>query len=84
MRTIEELTDAEIAEVHRSTEEFAKVVEETAPLKDFLSLVHAFDWLNIRDREDVAALHAYFDGTFGNPVDMALDEIEALKGNGRR
>ncbi len=80
MRTIEELTDAEIAEVHRSTEEFAKVVEETAPLKDFLSLVHAFDWLNIRDREDVAALHAYFDGTFGNPVDMALDEIEALKG----
>ena len=51
MRTIEELTDAEIAEAHRSAETFAQVEEATAPLDAVLSLVHAIDWLAVRDRE---------------------------------
>ena len=60
MQIIEGLTDAEIAEAHRSAEEFAKIEKMTASLNAFLSLVHAFDWLNIRNRDDKAALSAYF------------------------
>jgi len=76
MQIIEGLTDVEIAEAHRSADVFDEVREMTAPLDAFLSLVHAFDWLNIRGREDRAALHAFFDGQFGDPIDIAQDTTE--------
>ena len=44
MQIIEGLTDAEIAEAHRSADIFAEVSEMTAPLHGFMSLLHAFDW----------------------------------------
>ena len=72
MRTVEDLTDAEIAEAHRSAEGFAEVETMTAPLDRFLSLVHAFDWLDTRNRQDKAALRAYFDGRLGDPIEIAL------------
>ena len=71
MQTIEGLTDAEVAEAHRSAEEFAKVLEMTAPLNALLSLLHAFDWMDLRDREDRAAYLAWLDGTFGDPIHIA-------------
>ena len=71
MQTIEELTDAEIAETDRSAEEFAKVLEMTAPLNALLSLLHAFDWMDLRDREDRSAHLAWLDGTFGDPIHIA-------------
>ena len=80
MQIIEGLTDAEIAEAHRSADVFAEVEEMTAPLNAFLSLIQAFDWLNIRDRDDKAALYAYFLGIFGDPIDIALGKIEVLTG----
>ena len=78
MQIIEGLTDAEIAEAHRSAEVFAEIEEMTTPLNAFLSLVHAFDWLNIRDRDDKEALYAYFLGIFGDPIDIASGKIEVL------
>ena len=80
MQTIEELTDAEIAEAHRSADVFAEVEEMTTPLNAFLSLVQAFDWLNICDRDDKEVLYAYFLGIFGDPIDIALGKIEVLTG----
>jgi hypothetical protein len=74
MQIIEGLTDAEIAEAHRSKDIFDEVYEMTAPLNAFLSLIHAFDWLNIKGRENRAALAAFFDGQFGDPVQIALGE----------
>ena len=71
MQTIEELTDAEIAETDRSAEEFAKVLEMTAPLNALLSLLHAFDWMDLRDRKDRSAQLAWLDGTFGDPIHIA-------------
>ena len=76
MQIIEGLTDAEIAEAHRSADVFAEVKEMTTPLNIFLSLIHALDWLNIRKRDDKYALARYFDGTFGNPIDIALGRTE--------
>ena len=74
MQVVETYTDAEIAEAHRSAETFARVEEKTAPLDRFLSLVHALDWLDIRGKEDKAALRAFFDGQFGDPVAIALGD----------
>ena len=79
MQIIEGLTDAEIAEAHRSAEVFAEIEEMTTPLNTFLSLVHAFDWLSIRDRDDQASLYTpYFAGIFGDPIDIASGKSEVL------
>ena len=77
MQTIEELTDAEIAEAHRSAETFAQVEEATAPLDAILSLVHALDWLAVRDRESKTALQSFFGGLLGDPIEIALGRAEA-------
>ena len=77
MQTIEELTDAEIAEAHRSAETFAQVEEATAPLDAILSLVHALDWLDVRDRESKTALQSFFGGFLGDPIEIALGRAEA-------
>ena len=71
MQTIERLTDAEIAEAHRSAQTFAEVEALTAPLDAFLSVLHAFDWLDVKTREDKAALHAFFEGRLGDPIALA-------------
>ena len=76
MRMIEWFTDAEISEAHRSAEVFAEVAEMTTPLDAFLSLVHAFEWMNIRDSDDKDALSTYFRGIFGDPIDIASGTVE--------
>ena len=76
MQIIEGLTDSEIAEAHRSLEVFTEIKEMTTPLNAFLSLAHAFDWLNIRDRDDKAVLRNYFLGIFGDPIDIASGKVE--------
>ena len=80
MRAVEALTDAEIAEVRQSAETFAQVEEKTAPLDAFLSLVHALDWLAVRGKEDKAALRAFFDGQFGDPVQVAMGGAKPSNG----
>ena len=74
MQEIEGLTDAEIAEAQHSAETFAEVEQATAPLNAVLSLVHALDWLNIRDRDGKAAVQAFFSGTLGDPIEIALGD----------
>ena len=76
MQTIEELTDAEIAEAHRSAETFAQVEEATAPLDAVLSLVHAIDWLEVKDRDGRTALESFFGGLLGDPIEIALGQAE--------
>ena len=79
MQILEGLTDAEIAESHRSAEVFAEIEAMTTPLNTFLSLVQAFEWLNIRDRDDQKALFNYFSGTFGDPIEIACGNIEVVQ-----
>ena len=71
MQMLEGLTDAEISEAHRSADIFAEVSEMTAPLNAFLSVLHAFQWLDLRDREDRNAHLAWLDGSLGDPIDIA-------------
>ena len=76
MRDIEELTDAEIAQADQSAGLFGEILEMTAPLDAFLSLVHAFDWLNVRDTNGRTALQWYLQSAFGDPVRIANGEVE--------
>ena len=71
MQIIEGLTDAEIAEAHRSADIFTEVSEMTAPLNAFMSLLHAFDWLGIQRKEVEAAYLNWLQGTSGDPIDIA-------------
>ena len=83
MQIIEGLTDAEIAEAHRSADIFAKVSEMTAPLNAFMSLFHAFDWLGIRKREVKATYLNWLQGTSGDPIDIARQGLsDSAEGDG--
>ena len=79
MQILEGLTDAEIAEAYRSAEVFTEIEAMTTLLNTFLSLVQAFEWLNIRDRDDQKALFNYFSGTFGDPIEIACGKIEVVQ-----
>lgn len=86
MQIIEGLPDAEIAEAHRSADIFDEIQEMTAPLKGFLSLIHALEWQGLRSREDRAVLAAFFDGQFGDPVQIATGAADPVgaRDDGRR
>ncbi|WP_375207533.1 Eco57I restriction-modification methylase domain-containing protein [Hyphococcus sp.] len=76
MQIIEGLTDAEIAEAHRSADVFAEVQEMTAPLNELLRFLHALDWLDIKSKEDKAAVAAWLTGDFGEPLEVAKGDVE--------
>ena len=80
MQVIEMLSDAEIDEAERSAGVFARLQGLTAPLDAFLSLVHGFEWLNVRNEEDKAALQSFFIGAFGDPVDIAMGAAPVADG----
>ena len=50
---------------------FADMQAGTQPLADFLSLVHAFAWLNLQDQEDKIAVQNFLTSQLGNPVAIA-------------
>ena len=67
METLEWLTDAEIDEADQSAGIFAEIQSMTAPLDQFLSLIHAFKWLDCRKPLDKAAFKSFLAGAFGDP-----------------
>ena len=80
MQVIEMLSDAEIDEAERSAGVFAQIQALTAPLDAFLSVVHAFEWLNLRGKEDKAVLESFFIGAFGDPVDVTAGAEPVAEG----
>ena len=78
MQLIEDLTDIEIAEVHRSAAVFTDIKAMTDPLNAFLSLVHAFEWLDNGDKADKMVRSSWLDGTFGDPIQIASDADGAI------
>ena len=84
MQEVERLTDAEIAEAHESAERFAEVEKGTKPLNAFLSLLHALDWLSLREEEDKKVLQDFFNRLFGDPVEIALGEAPVERAGTRR
>ncbi|WP_162236145.1 MULTISPECIES: Eco57I restriction-modification methylase domain-containing protein [unclassified Sphingomonas] len=75
MQIIERLTDAEIAEAHQSADTFYGVQQQVAPLDGFMGVLHALDWLDLKGREDKAAVRAWLDGVFGDPIAIAAGRV---------
>lgn len=70
MKTIEMLTDAEIAEAHRSAKMWEDVEFQTGELDGFVSFMHALDWLDLKGK-DKALVNLWLDGRFGEPIPIA-------------
>lgn len=82
MRTIEELTDAEIAEAHRSARMYQDVELLTGELDGFVSFMQALDWLNL-SRADRTLVKLWIDGQFGDPIAIARGRAEPVGGRAR-
>jgi hypothetical protein len=70
MKTIETLTDVEIAEAHRSAAMYEDVELMTGGLDGFVSFMNALDWLNLKGA-DKATVKLWLDGHFGDPISIA-------------
>jgi hypothetical protein len=86
MQMVEGLTDAEIAEAHRSATLFEEIQDMTAPLDALMSLIHALDWLDLKDKPAKDAIKIFFDGQFGDPLKIAMGKIapNATRPEGQR
>ena len=82
MKTIEALTDAEIAEAHRSAAMWEDVELMTGELDGFVSFMHALDWLNL-GKDEKALVRLWLDGRFGDPIPIARGRKEPEGGKAR-
>lgn len=82
MKTIEALTDAEIAEAHRSAAMWQDVELMTGELNGFVSFMHALDWLNL-DNDGKALVRLWLDGRFGDAIPIARGRKEPEGGKAR-
>lgn len=80
MQIVEGLTDAEIAEAHRSSDIFDQITDMTAPLAALLSFIHALEWVNGNDRARIGLINSFFDGQFGDPVDIVMGKSKPRGG----
>lgn len=82
MRTIEALTDAEVAEAHRSAEMWRDVEAQTGALDGFVSFMHALDWLDLPKAEK-PLITLWLDGRFGDPIAIARGRLAPEGGKAR-
>ena len=83
MKTIEALTDVEIAEAHRSAAMYQDVELMTGELDGFVSFMHALDWLGLKTREDKALVRLWLDGHFGDPIPISRGRKAPEQGKAR-
>ncbi|MFZ5929978.1 MAG: Eco57I restriction-modification methylase domain-containing protein [Pseudomonadota bacterium] len=83
MKTIEALTDVEIAEAHRSAAMYQDVELMTGELDGFVSFMHALDWLDLKTREDKALVRLWLDGHFGDPIPISRGRKAPEQGKAR-
>jgi hypothetical protein len=70
MALVENLSDADIAEVKASAKAYHEVEAKTGPLRRFLDFWQAVKWLDL-SQEQKKALQALLDGQFGQPLPIA-------------
>lgn len=82
MKTIEALTDAEIAEAHRSAAMWEDVELMTGEMDGFVSFMHALDWLNL-DKDGKGLVRLWLDGRFGDAIPIARGRKEPESGKAK-
>lgn len=78
MQVIESLTDAEIAEAHRSAGMWKDVEAQTGPLDGFVSFMNALDWLDLKGPENMAAVRELLSGQFGDPIAIMRGRMQPV------
>jgi hypothetical protein len=82
MAKIEQMTDADIAEVRESRMTFEAVEEATRPMNAVLDFVHALRWLDVRiGRKTDTAAAAILDGHLGPQVDVIAGKLPIDSGD---
>ncbi|MEP2942344.1 MAG: hypothetical protein ABJO72_00945 [Hyphomicrobiales bacterium] len=81
MQDIENLPDAEIKDAKSSARYFDGLTAATAPLNTLLNYIHALSWLDLKGKENKAAMHAFFDGEYGEPIAIARGRIKPRPGS---
>lgn len=76
MQVIERLTDVEIGEAHLSAATYFGVKTRTEPLNLFVSFLNALDWLDLRKPVERAAVRAWLDGQYGDPIFIMQGLVE--------
>lgn len=84
MQVIERLTDVEIAEAHLSAATYYGVQTRTEPLNLFVSFLNALDWLDLRKPVERAAVRAWLDGQYGDPILIMQGLVEPTPKKQRR
>ena len=75
--SMEGVGDASDEEVRQSAEAFAQASSMTRPLDAFMSLLHAFDWLDPKKKEVADTYQAWLSGAHGDPIDVAVNGLLA-------
>lgn len=83
MKTIEALTDVEIAEAHRSAAMYADVELMTGELDSFVSFINALEWLQLSKAEK-GLVRLWLDGRFGDPIPIARGKKAPEKGKAKQ
>lgn len=81
MLNIEQLADADLAEVRKSSETFEGIREDTEPLIELLDFWHACRWLP-GNRERERAKEDLLQGAFGDPLDLLTGRVMMSLENG--
>lgn len=85
MAEVEQLTDADIDEVHRSAEYYERVKALTHELDSFLRLYHAYKWLRSEDKKtakDKQRLwNSYLQGDYGPVMGLATGKASPQAAN---
>lgn len=72
MLELNAIKDIDVADVSQSESIFAHIAKARKPLKSFVTLYHAFEWLNLKSRETRQVFSSWLDGAYGDPVQVAL------------
>lgn len=78
MNIIEELTDADISEVQKSSSTFEEVEDAITPLNSFLQLYHALRWI-ANSAEEKVAVDGWVFGDFGDQFKIAENKEPIIK-----
>jgi len=78
MKTIEGLTDAEIAEAHLSADIFGGVISQTRPLQAMLDFFNAVDWMDLNESER-KLIESFYGSIYGDPVLVVTGQLDPLE-----
>ena len=70
LKVLEAIPDSEVAEVQTSIKKYKESKELVVPLDSLLNFIQALDWIDLSDNGRLSTIQGFFDGRFGDPLDI--------------